>query len=88
MVVQLMTWPWKTPLINLADGAMSMMPGTQGSLTSWGLFKHRETLAGIELGSGGCSCCAYQVWQAKLSGFPSLGRLLLDLVECVLRADS
>ncbi|CAE6960374.1 sphX [Symbiodinium natans] len=25
MVVQLMTWPWKTPLINLADGAMSMM---------------------------------------------------------------
>jgi len=25
MVLQLMTWPWKTPLINLADGAMSMM---------------------------------------------------------------
>ena len=26
MVMQLTTWPWKTPLINLADGAMSMMP--------------------------------------------------------------
>eukprot|EP00439_Symbiodinium_sp_Y106_P040602 s2809_g4.t8 len=25
MVMQLTTWPWKTPLINLADGAMSMM---------------------------------------------------------------
>ena len=30
MVVQLMTWPWKTPLINLADGAMSMMQGARG----------------------------------------------------------
>ena len=25
MVIQLVVWPWKTPLINLADGAMSMM---------------------------------------------------------------
>ncbi|CAJ1390644.1 unnamed protein product [Effrenium voratum] len=25
MVIQLVAWPWKTPLINVADGAMSMM---------------------------------------------------------------
>ena len=66
MVVQLMTWPWKTPLINLADGAMSMMPGTQGSFTSWGLFKHREIIAGIESGLRGCGCCAYA---SKAFGF-------------------
>ncbi|CAK9066479.1 Protein SphX [Durusdinium trenchii] len=25
MVIQLVTWPWKTPIINLADGLMSML---------------------------------------------------------------
>ena len=25
MVIQLVTWPWKTPIINLADGLMNML---------------------------------------------------------------
>ena len=50
MVMQLTTWPWKTPLINLADGAMSMMPAaqlTRAYATSRGLFVKQRVFSKV-----------------------------------------